>query len=145
QPDPDQERNHASHPDVAQELGGFRILRLDPRCNRAEKKVKEDHHADAHETRNHAVLDLLVALLFGSHALLALALLFTQEHLGDPGLAPIEAPPALARQDFTHAVEVRTALFAKLEVLVGLDSALGTKHLVLLNSGSRRLESMPPP
>src|SRR5205085_8628383 len=135
--DSDHEGDHAGDPDAAQYLRVARRV-LTAEDDALHQDVEEDHHADAGAGGDDAALDLVVALHLGGDAAqplelfpAPLALAFGEEHLRDPGLAPVELLARLARLDrLAHDVQVRAASLAEPQIVALAGAAFRTEHRV---------------
>jgi hypothetical protein len=134
-PDPDQEWNYTGHPYAANDL---RFVRGGLVRDNAEEEAEEDHDADPDRAGDDAVLDLSEPFHFGRDPTSSFQLLFGEDHISQPCLAPIELLRVGAgRNRIAHTVQVRAALPAEFEIIADVQTASGTEHS---NSSINRLE-----
>jgi hypothetical protein len=81
------EWDYSRHPYAAKDRGVARRLIL---SHNFEEEPQEDHHAHANEAGNDASLDFIEPFIFGRDSAAAFTLLFAEEHVRHPCLAPIE-------------------------------------------------------
>src|SRR5262249_35990012 len=118
-------------------------LRVVPRFSlrhNLEEETQEDHRSDADQAGDDSApdfiepfligrLDLIEPFLFGRYAAPTFPLLFGEEHVRHPGLAPIELLfGGTGRHRFAHTAQIRATLPAEFEIIIGLKTASGTKH-----------------
>src|SRR5262245_16827545 len=133
----DQEWDYPRQPYVANDLRV--ITRLSPRHD-LEEVTQEDHHSDADQAGDDSApdfiepfllgrLDFIEPFFFGRDTSSPFPLLFVEEHVRHPGLAPIELLfGGAGRHRIAHAAQIGATLPAEFEIIVGLKTASGTKH-----------------